>query len=187
MGSSIGEGRRRRIGVTQEGMNEDPIDYSRCSLSELRDVASHIDRVAFSERARRVDDEIRRRGRLPIHEQEPVESIGGARWGDSMWFGRTASRPFAKLLVSSSELRLEISVPFINERFAFSPEQVTSIIDRRVLFSRSFVIDHNRPDYPSVVMFFVSRSDFLRRALVERNWLVKGPGPFSVSADVHDA
>ena len=167
-------------------MTDDPIDYSLCSLSELRDVASHIDRIAFSERARRVDEEIRRRGRLPIHEQEPAEFIGGARWGDSMYFDRTASWPFAKLLVSSSELTLEISVLFINEKFTFSPEQVTSIIDRRILFSRSFVIEHNRTDYPAVVMFF-SRSDSVRRALVERQWLVKGPGLFSVSADVHDA
>ncbi len=168
-------------------MSDDPIDYSLCSLSELRDVANHIDRVAFSERAHRVDEEIRRRGRLPIHEQEPVEFVGGARWGDSMYFGRTASWPFAKLLVSSNELTLVISALFINERFAFSPEQVTSIIDRRTLFSRSFVIDHNRPDYPSVVMFFFRRPDSVRRALVERRWLVKGPGRFSVSPDVHDA
>jgi hypothetical protein len=168
-------------------MTDDPIDYSHCSLSELRDVASHIDRIAFSDRARRVDEEIRRRGRLPIHEQEPAEFIGGARWGDSMYFDRTASWPFAKLLVSSSELTLEISVLFRNQRFTFSPAQVTSIIDRRILFSRSFVIDHNRPDYPSVVMFFSMRSDSVRRALVERQWLVRGPGLFSVSADVHDA
>ncbi|MEA2239548.1 MAG: hypothetical protein QOC81_4272 [Thermoanaerobaculia bacterium] len=168
-------------------MSDDPIDYSRCSLAELRDVAGHIDRLRFPERARRVDEEIRRRGRLPIHEQEPAEFIGGARWGDSMYFARTATWPFAKLLVSARELILEISVLFINERFVFSPEHVSSILDRRVLFSRSFVIDHKRLDYPPVVMFFSRQPDLLRQALVERLWLVKGPGLFSVSADVHDA
>jgi hypothetical protein len=168
-------------------MIDDPIDYSQCSLAELRDVASHIDRVAFPERALRVDDEIRRRGRLPTHEQEPIEFIGGARWGDSMYFGRTATLPFAKLLVSTKELVLEISVLFIGERFTFSPAQVSSIIDRRILFSRSFVVDHNRQDYPSVVMFFSRQPDLVRQALVERLWPVKGPGLFSVSADVHDA
>jgi hypothetical protein len=163
---------------------EDPIDYSQSTLAELRDVASHIDRLSFPERAARIDQEIRRRARLPLHEQEPVEFIGGARWGYSMYFGTTASWPFAKLSVSTHELILEISI--LKKMFTFSPRNVTSILDRRILFSRSFVIDHNRQDYSSVIMFFSSQPDLVRQALMERLWPLKGPGLFSVSADVHD-
>jgi hypothetical protein len=47
------------------------IDYSKLSLSDLVDVATRIDRVAFPERAARVDSELDMRRRLPA--QPPQE------------------------------------------------------------------------------------------------------------------
>jgi hypothetical protein len=153
-------------------VSEDPVSYSQCTLAELRDVASHIDRVAFPERARLVDEEIGRRERLPIHEQEPVTFVGGARWGESMYFGRTASWPFAKLTVSSSELVLEVSVLFFGEKFIFLPGQIKTIIDRPGIFGSSLVIEHNRRDYPPVIVFFPGRSGVVRQTLMKCRWPV---------------
>lgn len=165
-------------------MADDPIDYARCTLAELRDVADHIDRIRFPERANRVDDEIRRRRSVPGDQQEPIVFVGGALWGSSAYFGRHASWPFAKLTISPHELILRIAI--FNTTFTFLPTHVTSILDRRALFSRTFVIDHNRRDYPSEILFSSGQPDLLRQSLVERLWTVKGPGLFSISADVHD-
>ena len=44
-------------------------DYSRLSLNDLVDVAARIDRVAFPERAARVDSELELRRRIPAQPQ----------------------------------------------------------------------------------------------------------------------
>jgi hypothetical protein len=51
---------------------EKELDYSKYTLDELHDAASHINREKYGERARRIDDEIARRTRSVIADT-PVE------------------------------------------------------------------------------------------------------------------
>jgi hypothetical protein len=151
-------------------MSGDPCDYSACTLAELRDVAAHIDRLQFPERAARVDAEIRKRKALPIHLQEPLSFRGGATFGDSAIFGRTTS--FAELRFSTAELTLKASA-LPTRIFVFSRAEVASIDVRQPLFSPGLQIVHNRADYPSIIIFFPGSLDLIRRKLNERGWLVR--------------
>jgi hypothetical protein len=154
-------------------VSEDPCDYSACTLAELNDVAEHIDRLQFPERASRVDAEIRRREALPIHLQEPISFRGGARWGESAIFGRTASWPFAELRFSTAELMVK-AVGLDVQKFVFAREEVTAIEERQPVIERGLQILHHRVDYPSVIMFFsMTELDLIKRKLSERGWPVK--------------
>jgi hypothetical protein len=153
-------------------MSGDPCDYSVCTLAELRDVAAHIDRLQFPERAARVDAEIRKREALPIHLQEPLSFRGGATFGDSAIFGRTVSWPFAELRFSTAELTLKAAA-LPTRSFVFSRGDVASIDVRQPILSRGLQIVHNRADYPPIIMFFSDSLDLIRRKLSERGWLVR--------------
>jgi len=58
------------------------IDVSKLSLAELSDVASHIDRVKFPERAAAIDEELARRRQLP----SKLRIADLARSGRNGWF-----------------------------------------------------------------------------------------------------
>jgi hypothetical protein len=154
-------------------MSDDPCDYSACTLAELRDVAEHIDRLQFPERALRVDGEIRKRKALPIHLQEPLAFRGGARWGESALFGRTVSWPFAELRFSTAELTVK-AVALDVQKFTFSRGDVASIDERQPVMERGLQIVHHRADYPSIILFFSWRNlDLIKRKLTERGWPTK--------------
>jgi hypothetical protein len=150
----------------------DPCDYSVCTPAELRDVAAHIDRLQFPERAARVDAEIRKREALPIHLQEPIAFRGGAIWGESAIFGRTVSWPFAELRFSTAELTLK-AVALDIQRFVFTRSNVASIDVRQPILSRGLQIVHNRAEYPLIIIFFSGSLDLIRRKLSERGWPIE--------------
>jgi hypothetical protein len=146
-------------------MSGDPIDYSRCTLAELRDVAAHIDRKRFSERASRVDDEIsKREQRLPLSEVA-ISFRGGGRW-DETW---TATWPFVELRFSTTEMWMRISA-IIPRRFAFARTDVISIRERRRFFTWCFQIVHMREDCPRQILFFPRSLPSVQRALLDRGW-----------------
>ena len=96
---------------------------------------------------------------------------GGALWGESAIFGRTAPWPFVQLRFSTAELTLTTAgLDF--KKFTFARGDVTSVEERQPFIARGLQIVHHRADYPSVIMFFSGRLDLVMRKLSERGWLV---------------
>lgn len=165
--------RLKRRSVSQTQVTDRLIDYASCTLAELRDVAAHIDRERFAERATEVDREISRRQALPVDLREPVSFTGGLRAGISLYFEKTASWPLIELSFSTAALTIRASPLALMSSFTFTREEVPSIQEHRPWFVRGFQIVHTRRDYPPVVLFLALNPDPIRNALIERRWSVR--------------
>jgi hypothetical protein len=154
-------------------MSQEPVDYSSWTLAELRDVAAHIDRERFAERAERVDLEIRRREALPISNQESISFRGGLRAGVSLYFERTATWPLVALSFSTTILMIRPSKLALMRSFTFRREEVRSLQQHARFFIRGFQVVHTRTEYPPVILFLALDPEPIRKALLERGWKVE--------------
>lgn len=157
-------------------MLDEQIDYTGCTLAELCDIAAHIDRERFAERAAVVDREIRRRNALPIDLQEAVSFEGGLRVGSFLYFGRTVPRPLVNLSFSTTTLEILGSPLAFMSSYRFTREEIPTIEERRGWLLHGFQLMHTRSDYPPVVLFLAVDTEPIRKALRARRWDVHLPG-----------
>src|SRR5918912_432514 len=98
----------------------------------LRDVAAHIDRERFPERAAEVDDEIKRRAALPIEDQEPVT------FGGTLHRGLFYKAVGADLSFSTTELSFEINPIWGVSSFRIGRGDVERVVARTSFFKSGF-------------------------------------------------
>jgi hypothetical protein len=142
------------------------MNYQSCTLAELRDVAAHIDRERFPERAAEVDDEIKRRAALPIEDQEPVT------FGGTLHRGLLYKAVGADLSFSTTELSFEINPIWGVSSFRIGRGDVERVVARTSFFKSGFEFVHCRTDLPRVIRFEPEFWTTFTVALTARRWPV---------------
>jgi hypothetical protein len=89
-------------------------------------------------------------------------------------WGAYVSWPFACLQLSGSHLRVRVRFFREGDVFEFTPGDVVSIRCRRALFGRKLIIDHRKPDYPQLMVFFPLRVQRLCDELRKAGYTVAG-------------
>jgi hypothetical protein len=101
---------------------------------------------------------------------------GGLRWGRSFWLAANATWPFATLGITRESVEVQVGVWPLRRRFLFAPEEVRAFRRCRGLFSVGVQVEHARPDYPPLILFWTFRSWQLLRAVRALGYPVAGEG-----------
>jgi hypothetical protein len=97
---------------------------------------------------------------------------GGLRWGQP-YFGmaKNATYPFATIAVSDDHLRLSVNAWGIwKDSFEFERREVVKIRRKRGLLSTGVVVEHNKPEYPPLIVFWTLDYENLCQELRRRGY-----------------
>jgi hypothetical protein len=97
---------------------------------------------------------------------------GGLRWGRSFWGGSNATWPFATLHLTPERVEVRVNAWLLRDTFVFTRADVKSFCKRRGLFSVGVQIDHQRPNYPPVIVFWTFHCRRLLAAAQEAGYTV---------------
>jgi hypothetical protein len=99
---------------------------------------------------------------------EQFVQTGGARIGNSRWFGLNVTWPFAKLEFDDSELTLSC----LGKRFIFRKEDVSKLSKYAGIFSAGLRIEHTIEKYKPFIVFWTFDFGRLQEELNMRGWMM---------------
>jgi hypothetical protein len=81
---------------------------------------------------------------------------GGLRYGTTYWKNRVnATWPFAVLSFTAETLEVQVSLGSLFKRkFVFDRSEITVLRRRDGLISRGVQIEHTKPEWPKVIVFW---------------------------------